>query len=113
VYHCGTHHTGWLTGWPAGADQDSGGRWRRPGTDGPDDAGQPGYHYATPAAAGALPPPAGQPPAAGTVCFSRNGGYNNTACYNSTPVRSVGCGTFALWELPPAPLCNYAYCLAT
>ena len=48
--HCGTGATGWVTGWPAGADQDSGGGgsefgWRRPGTDGPDDAGQPGYNY--------------------------------------------------------------------
>ena len=75
--------------------------------DGPDDAGQPGGDYATPAAARALPPPAGQPPAAATACFD----YTPYTCYRPTPIRSVGCGAFALWELPPIQR-NFAYCLA-
>ena len=84
----------------------------KPGTDGPGDAGQPGYEYATPAAAGALPPPAGQPPAAAFVCFDEGSSHNTLTCGLPTPVRSVGCGAFALWELPPTPGCDRAYCLA-
>ena len=107
-WHCGTHYPGWVSGWPAGGDQDSGTLWRAPGTDGPDDPGQPGYHYATPPAEGALPPPAGQPPAAAMACFDND----FATCYSPTRVMSVGCGAFTLWELPPTPTCNLAYCLA-
>ena len=77
--------------------------------DGPDDAGQPGKDCATAAAAGALPSPAGQPPASGFACFDYN---PNFPCVFPVPIRSVGCGAFALWELPPPPGCPYAYFLA-
>jgi hypothetical protein len=106
--HCGTGTPGWLSGWLAGADQDSDNGWRQPGTNGPDDAGQPGSGYSTPAIAGALPPPVGQPPATGTVCFN-NGPHGGS----HTAVHAVSCGAFALWELPPIPRgYNNGYCLA-
>ena len=111
-WHCGTEYPGWVSGWPAGGDQDSGTLWRAPGTDGPDDLGQPGYSYTTPAAARALPPPTGQPPAAATVCFlDYSPGH---ACIHPVQVRSVGCGAFVLWELPPicSPGAPRSYCLA-
>ena len=73
---CGTYSPGWLTGWPAEAEE------------------QPGHGDETPAD-GTLPPPVGSPPAVGTVCF---GGCN--PCDHSTRVRAVSCGAFALWELP-------------
>ena len=89
-YHCGTDNTGWLSGWPAGAE------------------GQPGDRYATPAD-GSLPPPVGRPPAAGTVCFE---GTGRATCISSTAVRAVACGAFNLWELAAAPGVNcYGYCL--
>ena len=79
--HCGTDATGWLSGWPAGAE------------------GLPGTSYATPPD-GSLPPPLGSPPAAGAMCFS----YGSSSCGGgSTPIRAVSCGAFALWELPPIP----------
>jgi hypothetical protein len=90
-HHCGTYWTGWLSGWPAGAE------------------GQPGDDYATPAD-GSLPPPVGRPPAPGTVCFD----YGGSTCDASTAVRAVSCGAFALWELPATTgdgtVC-YGYCL--
>eukprot|EP01050_Picozoa_sp_SAG11_P006696 SAG11_NODE_530_length_8718_cov_12.724910_2_plen_1534_part_00 len=102
--HCGTGLTGWLSGWPAGAEMvPTSGRLpvRLPGTNGPNDPGQPDGTYATPAD-GSLPPPVGAPPAAGIVCF----GVGNTpsqTCDLFTPIRAVSCGAFALWELPPSP----------
>jgi hypothetical protein len=119
-YHCGTPQTGWLTGWPAGADTHLGWASRAPGTErnrdyaAGFDAGQPGqpsYHYATPAD-GSLPPPVGSPPVAGTVCFGAERGFT---CQCSRRVRAVSCGAFALWELPPVGGCRRdcsGYCLA-
>jgi hypothetical protein len=88
--HCGTDATGWLSGWA-----------------GP---GQPDRHYATPAGS-SLPPPVGNPPAAGTVCF-HSGGADLPTCDSHIPVRAVSCGAFALWELQPVPICTRGYCLA-
>ena len=91
--HCGAAQTGWLSGWRGAA-----------GT-APDDKS-----YAVPAD-GALPPAAGLPPADGAVCFDSGRGYT---CNPSVAVRAVGCGPFALWDLPPTTNCNNptAYCLA-
>jgi hypothetical protein len=89
--HCGTMGTGWLSGWPGAA-----------GT-------TPTEKYAVPADR-SLPPAVGLPPADGAVCFDA-GSYG--ACSNSVAVRTVGCGNFALWALPPIPDCaGGAYCLA-
>ena len=89
-YHCGTESTGWLSGWA-------------------DDQGQPDEHYATPAD-GSLPAPVGAPPAAAAVCFDSGHGLT---CQFSTVVRAVSCGTFALWEMPPAPADSCSgYCSA-
>jgi hypothetical protein len=92
-YHCGTAYTGWLSGWPTGAE------------------GLPERNYATPAD-GTLPPPVGSPPAAGVACFDGHSG-GSTSCDSPTPVQVVSCGAFTLWELPPAPSTSYhGYCLA-
>ena len=96
--HCGTRCTGWLSGWPAG------------------DEGQPDVLYDTPSD-GLLPPPVGQPPAVGTVCFDDGRDayerLDHHTCYSPTLVRAVSCGAFALWELPPTPSDVLSgYCLA-
>ena len=95
-HRCGTPWTGWLTGWPAGAD------------------GIPGQYYTTPAD-GTLPPPVGEPPLAGAVCFNSwaEGLPSTTPCTEPVPIRAVSCGAFALWELPPTSEGHcYGYCLA-
>ena len=47
-----------------------------------------------------------------TLCFDYDA---SDSCYSGTTVRAVSCGTFALWDLPPAPS-DYGrccgYCLA-
>ena len=67
---------------------------------------------------------AGLPPADGVVCFDgaastrllRRGRPVGAICYRSIAVRAVGCGTFALWSLPPTPdytpYMETGYCLA-
>jgi hypothetical protein len=91
--HCGTWFTGWVSGWPVGAE------------------GQPSDDYATPAD-GSLPPPVGRPPASGTVCFGKtvSSGRGDT-CQYTTTVRAVACGAFVLWELPAAPNDYSGYCV--
>jgi hypothetical protein len=88
--HCGTWLAGWLSGWHGVA-----------GT-APDDD-----EYAVPADR-SLSPAVGLPPADGLVCFD----YGRKTCFQSAPVRAVGCGDFALWNLPPAQTRCAAYCLA-
>ena len=93
---CGTTWTGWLSGWPVEATEDSSYAVRQPGTDGPDDPGQPGRDYAT-------------PPAAGFVCFDVG-----QDCIYSNLISVVSCGAFALWELPPTRDSNcLGYCLSS
>jgi hypothetical protein len=96
-HHCGTTTAGWLSGWhgAVGTAPDYG----------PGGYGLGADHYAVPAD-GALPPAVGLPPANGAVCFD-NGGQT---CYYPAAVRAVGCGLFALWDLPPVS--GSAYCLA-
>eukprot|EP01052_Picozoa_sp_SAG31_P005162 SAG31_NODE_223_length_19859_cov_14.949899_9_plen_1578_part_00 len=95
--HCGTDKTGWLTGWPAAK-------------------GQPSYsdrYYSAPAD-GSLPPPTGDPPSSGYVCFDNNVPTSVEAtCYQgmSVRIRAVSCGDFMLWELPPQHDLDAAYCL--
>ena len=96
-FHCGTYLAGWLSGWRGAAgstprDQD----------------------YAV-AADGALPPAAGRPPADGAVCFDATGFVGGGTCLYPAAVRAVGCGAYALWDLPPVTDCDnghIAYCLA-
>ena len=102
---------GWLTGWPAGATRQPYGQgWygRPPGTDGPDDLGEPESGYTTPSN-GSLPPPVG-PPAEGIVCFDY--GDSQHPCQRATLVQAVSCGALALWELPPTTDFIAGYCLA-
>eukprot|EP01050_Picozoa_sp_SAG11_P010482 SAG11_NODE_1051_length_6030_cov_24.259147_2_plen_230_part_00 len=87
-YHCGTDAPGWLSGWLGEGDPDA--------------------SYSIPSD-GSLPPPVGQPPAGGTVCFDSGA----SDCDYHTRVRAVSCGGFDLWELPPAPGCSMGFCLTT
>ena len=92
--HCGSISVGWLTGIPAGTQPPLG--------HSKDTMCADGF-----CADGSLPPPVGQAPAGGFVCFTNT---RNTCDY--VAVRAVACGPFAMWELPPAPVaCNVAYCL--
>ena len=96
AWHCGTGNPGWLSGWRGAA-----------GTVPSDN------RYAVPAD-GSLPPAVGLPPADGAVCFDGTDGWGGT-CYHPAAVRAVGCGAYALWDLPPIPNCYHAglaYCLA-
>jgi hypothetical protein len=61
-----TDATGWLSGWPRGAE------------------GQPDEYYAIPAD-GSLPLPVGSPPVARIVCFEGTFGGSG-ACLSPTPV---------------------------
>eukprot|EP01052_Picozoa_sp_SAG31_P045670 SAG31_NODE_8434_length_1452_cov_8.988395_1_plen_229_part_00 len=93
--HCGTLFTWWLTGW-----QES---------DGPmlTDADR---SYAEPARAD-MPPPLGEPPKRGAVCFQGCCDFCNTP----KEVMGLQCGGFELWQLPPAWICGgggaKGYCL--
>ena len=92
--HCGTGFPGWLSGWRGAAGSTPG-----------------DIHYAV-AADGALPPAIGLPPADGAVCFDSHP-YDRDTCNYPAAVRAVGCGAYALWDLPPVPHgTGRAYCLA-
>jgi hypothetical protein len=47
---------------------------------------------------------------AGLACFDNSVG---ATCYSllTSQIRAVSCGGFSLWELPPATICDAAYCL--
>eukprot|EP01052_Picozoa_sp_SAG31_P002200 SAG31_NODE_75_length_27561_cov_28.859333_4_plen_243_part_00 len=92
---CGTEYTSWLSGWQ-------------------DMPPAPGINYAEPARTD-MPPPLGESPANGTVCFDSygtGGTHHEARCGATVEVSALRCGDFELWLLPPAPECNHAYCLS-
>ena len=104
TFRCDTGVTSWLSGFGESAAVCHNGA---PYGDGAVGA-CPDRHYSSLADA-ALPPVAGTSEVAGTVCFNNGGG---DTCYYSVQVRSVGCGAFALWWLPPSPpFGGMTYCL--
>jgi len=84
VDHCGTHRTGWLSGWAG--------------------EGAPPASYS---GAGRYPA-AAEGVAEMTACFD----YGSSPCYRHAAVGVVRCDGFLLWRLADAPYCNYGYCTA-
>ena len=83
AYHCGTHDTGWLSGWAG--------------------EGDPPASYS---GAGRYPA-AAEGVAEMTACFSYG-----SPCYHHAAVGVVRCDGFLLWRLADAPDCSAGYCTA-
>jgi hypothetical protein len=45
------------------------------------------------------------------LCFD-SGDYGYGACDDHAPIAVLHCGAFLLWQLPDAPTCPSAYCVA-
>ena len=91
--HCGTDHTGWLSGWGGGGG-----------------AGvAPPQSYSTPGRY----PAAAEGVAEMTVCFDDNhDGNGHPKCLEPVAVGVVMCDGFLLWRLPYTPSCAFGYCTA-
>ena len=86
---CGTASTGWLSGWNPSS-------------------GTPPATYSAP---GTYPVPA-EGVADRVVCFNSGVGddLGTHVCEDHVVVSVVNCGTFFLWQLPPAPSCAHGFC---
>jgi hypothetical protein len=70
--------------------------------------GGPPIDYSNPLETERLPRP-GAPALAATICFQSEPGRE---CYFHAAARVAHCGDHFVWELPPPPGCQAAYCAA-